>query len=82
MRTGILRDDLFADEAGWPTPDPPDPADLSDNGVDDDVEVRSYLLHCDRSAGRYLYEQLLEAGAGRGIEVEGFALHRARRADL
>lgn len=101
VRTGILRDDLFADEAGWPVPGPPadhtataargadevDEADEADEpeaaGADrDEDEVRSYLLHCDRSAGRYLYGQLLGAGAERGIEEEGYALHRARRADL
>jgi len=88
VRTGILRDDLFADEAGWPAPDDLDlDLDLPDDDAEEtddteETEVRSYLLHCDRSVGRYLYEQLLEAGAGRDIDEEGFALHRARRADL
>jgi glycine cleavage system aminomethyltransferase T len=90
VRTGILRDDLFVDEAGWP---PPPDLDLTDgagsgrgddagSGADVEDEVRSYVLHCDRSAGRYLYDRLLEAGTARGIEEEGYALHRARRADL
>jgi heterotetrameric sarcosine oxidase gamma subunit len=32
----------------------------------------SYLLHCERSSGRYLFDALVEAGAAFGIEVEGF----------
>nr|WP_304633555.1 sarcosine oxidase subunit gamma family protein [Pseudonocardia sp. C8] len=32
----------------------------------------SYLLHCERSSGRYLCEALLDAGAEFGIEVTGF----------
>jgi heterotetrameric sarcosine oxidase gamma subunit len=79
VRAGILRDDLFADEAGWPAPVD---ADVTDVDGTDEAEVRSYVLHCDRSAGRYLYDQLLGAGADRGIEEEGFALYRARRAAL
>jgi heterotetrameric sarcosine oxidase gamma subunit len=79
VRTGILRDDLFADEAGWPAPVD---LDLTDSGASEEADVRSYLLHCDRSAGRYLYDQLLDVGARRGIEEEGYALHRARRSDL
>ncbi|MGH3657784.1 MAG: sarcosine oxidase subunit gamma [Micromonosporaceae bacterium] len=33
---------------------------------------RSYLLHCERSSGRYLFDALLEAGAEYGIDVDGF----------
>jgi len=31
----------------------------------------SYLLHCERSAGQYLYDSLLDAGADLGIEPTG-----------
>ena len=35
--------------------------------------VRSYLLHCERSSGQYLFDALLSAGRGLGIEVDGLA---------
>ena len=34
--------------------------------------VPSYLLHCERSYGQYLFDALLLAGAEFGIEVDGF----------
>jgi len=34
----------------------------------------SYLLHCERSSGQYLFDALLDAGAEFGIEVGGFAV--------
>jgi heterotetrameric sarcosine oxidase gamma subunit len=33
----------------------------------------SYLLHCERSSGRYLHEALLDAGREFGVEPDGFA---------
>jgi heterotetrameric sarcosine oxidase gamma subunit len=33
----------------------------------------SYLLHCERSSGQYLFGALLDAGEEFGIESEGFA---------
>lgn len=39
---------------------------------DDRDGVRSYLLHCDRSSGQYLFDALIDAGEEFGIEVEGF----------
>ena len=36
--------------------------------------VRSYLLHCDRSYGEYLFGALVDAGREFGIEVDGFRL--------
>ena len=40
--------------------------------VRDDVGgVRSYLLHCERSSGQYLFDALLDAGSRSGIEVTG-----------
>lgn len=39
---------------------------------DDRTRVPSYLLHCERSSGQYLFDVLLEAGAEHGIDVDGF----------
>jgi heterotetrameric sarcosine oxidase gamma subunit len=39
---------------------------------DDQGAVPSYLLHCERSYGQYLFEALLDAGAEFGIEADGF----------
>ena len=39
---------------------------------DDRGGERSYLLHCERSSGRYLFDALIDAGDEFGIEVEGF----------
>ena len=40
---------------------------------DDRNGERSYLLHCERSSGQYLFDALLDAGDELGIEMEGFA---------
>lgn len=43
----------------------------------------SYLLHCERSSGQYLFDALLQAGAEFGIEPDGFRLqHDATPARL
>lgn len=34
----------------------------------------SYLLHCERSSGQYLFDALLDAGAEFGIEITGLVL--------
>jgi hypothetical protein len=39
---------------------------------DDQGGTRSYLLHCERSAGQYLFGTLLRAGAEYGLAVDGF----------
>lgn len=39
---------------------------------DDRAGVRSYLLHCERSSGQYLFDALLESGAEFGMEIDGF----------
>jgi heterotetrameric sarcosine oxidase gamma subunit len=39
---------------------------------DDTGGERSYLLHCERSSGAYLFGALLTAGAEFGIEIDGF----------
>lgn len=40
---------------------------------DDRDGERSYLLHCERSSGQYLFDALLDAGDEFGVEIEGFA---------
>jgi heterotetrameric sarcosine oxidase gamma subunit len=40
---------------------------------DDRPAGPSYLLHCERSSGRYLHDSLLAAGQSLGIGVDGFA---------
>jgi heterotetrameric sarcosine oxidase gamma subunit len=50
---------------------------------DDSGGSRSYLLHCERSSGQYLFDALIDAGHEFGIEVDGFVdpgyrgVHRA-----
>ena len=39
---------------------------------DDHDGPRSYLLHCERSVGQYLFGALLRAGAEYGLAVDGF----------
>ena len=39
---------------------------------DDVAGVRSYLLHCERSSGRYLFDALVSVGHDFGIEIDGF----------
>ena len=48
-------------------------AKVATDVIRDDVgDERSYLLHCERSSGQYLFEALLDAGQEFGIDVEGF----------
>jgi heterotetrameric sarcosine oxidase gamma subunit len=48
-------------------------AALATDVIRDDVGgVRSYLLHCERSSGAYLFGELLAAGGEFGIEIGGF----------
>ena len=39
---------------------------------DDQAGVPSYLVHCERSSGQYLFDSLLDAGAEFGVEIDGF----------
>ena len=36
--------------------------------------TRSYLLHCERSPGQYLFDAMLRAGAEFGLEIDGFRM--------
>lgn len=50
-------------------------AGIATDLVRDDISgTRSYLLHCERSSGQYLFDALLDAGAEFHIDVDGFAL--------
>ena len=41
--------------------------------VRDDVGgTRSYLMHCERSSGHFLFNALIDAGTEFGIDIEGF----------
>lgn len=39
----------------------------------DRAGTRSYLLHCERSSGRYLFGALVSTGEPLGIGVDGFS---------
>jgi len=53
-------------------------AKLATDVVRDDFDgTRSYLLHCERSSGQYLFDVLLDAGREFGIEPDGFAYPEA-----
>ena len=39
---------------------------------DDRSGRRSYLMHCERSSGQYLFDSLLSAGESLGIGIDGF----------
>jgi heterotetrameric sarcosine oxidase gamma subunit len=41
---------------------------------DDRAGVPSYLLHCERSSGQYLFGALVSAGESLGVGVDGFRL--------
>ena len=48
-------------------------AALATDVIRDDVGgTRSYLLHCERSSGQYLFDAMLTAGAQFAIEIDGF----------
>jgi heterotetrameric sarcosine oxidase gamma subunit len=71
-----LSDEITPDGAAFRT----SVASLATEIVRDDVsETCSYLLHCERSSGDYLFSALLRAGADFGIEIDGFRLPPANR---
>jgi heterotetrameric sarcosine oxidase gamma subunit len=64
-----LSDDVTPDGAALRTA----VAALATDVVRDDRDgTPSYLLHCERSSGQYLFGALLRAGAEFGIEIDGF----------
>ena len=49
--------------------------------VRDDIEgIPSYLLHCERSSGQFLFDTLLDAGTEFGIDIEGLPAGLAKGA--
>jgi heterotetrameric sarcosine oxidase gamma subunit len=64
-----LDDDLVPDGAALRTA----VATVATDIIRDDTDgTRSYLLHCERSVGQYLFDALLRAGAEYGLAVDGF----------
>ena len=80
--TGTKAAALLAKECGVDLHDAlcPDGSALRSSvaGVDTDVVrddrggTRSYLLHCERATGQYLFDSLLDAGREFGVEADGF----------
>lgn len=64
-----LCDDIFPDGAAARTSVAGVATDLI---RDDQGGVLSYLLHCERSSGQYLFDELLRAGTEFSIEITGF----------
>jgi heterotetrameric sarcosine oxidase gamma subunit len=64
-----LHDDLVPDGAALRTAAATVATDII---RDDGGGSRSYLLHCERSVGQYLFDALLQAGAQYGLTVDGF----------
>jgi sarcosine oxidase subunit alpha len=64
-----LDDDLIPDGAALRTA----VATVATDIIRDDHDgAPSYLLHCERSVGQYLFDSLLRAGAEYGLAVDGF----------
>jgi sarcosine oxidase, subunit gamma len=61
LATDVIRDDIVSGPAGAPA-------------QGSTARTRSYLLHCERSSGQYLFDALLRAGAEFGIEIDGFRM--------
>jgi sarcosine oxidase, subunit gamma len=70
-----LSEDITPDGAAFRT----SLAALATDVIRDDVPgqpgpTRSYLLHCERSSGQYLFDAMLRAGAEFGLEIDGFRM--------
>lgn len=65
-----LRDDVTPDGRAFRT----SVANVVTDVIRDDAfsRQRSYLLHCERSFGQYLFDALVDAGEEFGIDVDGF----------
>jgi len=70
-----LSDDITPDGAAFRTSVAALATDVvRDDLVSADGRTRSYLLHCERSSGQYLFDAMLRAGAEFGIEIDGFRM--------
>ena len=66
-----LHDDMAPDGTAFRSP----VAGLATDLVrDDHAGTLSYLLHCERSSGQYLFDALVAAGESFGVGITGFAL--------
>jgi len=70
-----LGEDITPDGAAFRT----SVAALATDVIRDDLPgehgpTRSYLLHCERSSGQYLFDAMLRAGAEFGLEIDGFRM--------
>ena len=67
-----LGDEITPDGAAFRT----SVAALATDVIRDDLpgDGRSYLLHCERSSGQYLFDAVLRAGAEFGLEIDGFRM--------
>ena len=53
-------------------------ANVVSDVIRDDVEgTRSYLMHCERSSGQFLFDAVIDAGTEYGIDIEGFSWPQA-----
>lgn len=68
VATDVIRDDAAAGGSDSHHDNDND----SDANGDATGSSPSYLLHCERSSGQYLFDALLRAGADFGIEIDGF----------
>jgi heterotetrameric sarcosine oxidase gamma subunit len=72
VRDDVVRDDVVRDDVVR------DDQDRDDQDRDDQDRpagpAPSYLLHCERSYGQYLFDALLDAGGEFGIDIDGFRL--------
>ena len=70
-----LHDDMAPDGAALRAPVAGVATDIiRDDSRVDGAGVPSYLLHCERSSGQYLFGALVSAGESLGIGVDGFRL--------
>jgi heterotetrameric sarcosine oxidase gamma subunit len=70
-----LHDDMAPDGAALRAPVAGVATDIiRDDTLIDGARVPSYLLHCERSSGQYLFGALVSAGESLGIGVDGFRL--------
>jgi heterotetrameric sarcosine oxidase gamma subunit len=51
-----------------------DLANRPDSGAAAETTSRCYLILCERSAGQYLFDILMDAGSDFGMEIEGFGI--------
>ena len=65
LTVDVVRDDVAAASRPGSTTTAPTPVLPS-------YQVRSYLLHCERSTGQHLFDLLLDAGAEFQIDIDGF----------